>query len=103
MASTPPATLLAAADGGAKVLVGGMLLMKGRESSQSSVKKVGERDSKEAERALKTDKDFKRWFHKDYKPRVKTGSSDKRNPDMSAERLRDAYEEYLKGRSARVK
>jgi RHS repeat-associated protein len=53
-----------------------------------------ERQLREAERALRTDDDFRRWFHREYKATEGHSQGDRRNPDLSREQIRDAYEEW---------
>lgn len=46
----------------------------------------------EGKRAFATEKKFQRWFHKVYKPTVKTGSKQTHNPDIDIE---EGYEQWL--------
>lgn len=46
----------------------------------------------DGKKAYHTNKEFKRWFHKEYKPDVKSGSKARHNPDIDVE---DGYEQWL--------
>lgn len=58
---------------------------------------------KAAEKALKTDKDFRRWFHREYKGDQGVSAGGRSNPDLEAEQVAEAYEEWLASGSPKVK
>ncbi len=47
-----------------------------------------------AKKAFRENKNFKRWFHKQYKPKTKVPGTKRRNPDLSDEDFLDAWEEW---------
>ncbi len=56
---------------------------------------VSSKDIKEAEGQLRQNKDFKDFFHRNYKPTQVTPKGGKTNPDLSPEEVREAYDEWL--------
>jgi hypothetical protein len=67
---------------------------KGDEASESDKTNVKQdpRKSGEAKKAFQKDKDFRRWFHKEYKEDVKSSSKDRSNPDID---LQEGYDQWL--------
>jgi hypothetical protein len=65
--------------------------------------KAVEREVKEAERALKSNQDFRRWFHREYKADQVTPKGSRTNPDLASEQVRDAYQEWLQSSMPKVK
>ncbi|HZN95164.1 MAG TPA: hypothetical protein VFB81_20775 [Myxococcales bacterium] len=74
-------------------------------SGRGSVEAKGDlqRRIKDAERALEKDKDFRRWFHREYKPGQKAPSGKRKNPDLSGEDVLDAHEEWIHSGKPKVK
>jgi hypothetical protein len=54
-----------------------------------------ERELKEAENELRRNKDFRNWFHRNYKADVVRSVGDRSNPDLDREQVRDAFEEWI--------
>ncbi|MEO6602129.1 MAG: hypothetical protein ABIQ16_19770 [Polyangiaceae bacterium] len=54
-----------------------------------------DKQRKAAERALRTDKNFRRWFHREYKGSEGTPDGSRTNPDLSSDQVSEAYEEWL--------
>ena len=54
--------------------------------------KKGKAKAGEGKKTFAKDKDFRRWFHKEYKGDVKSTSKDQSNPDVD---LDDAYDQWL--------
>jgi len=65
--------------------------------------RTNEKEIKNAEKALRTNQDFRRWFHREYKPGSVSKDADRLNPDLDPEEVLDAYEEWLASGSPRVK
>jgi RHS repeat-associated protein len=65
--------------------------------------KAVERETKEAERALKKNQDFRRWFHREYKADQVSPKGGRNNPDLMPEQVRDAYQEWLESGKPKVK
>jgi CDGSH-type Zn-finger protein len=67
-------------------------------SNAMTADKAPDKDSKskskpgEGKKAFAKDKDFRRWFHKEYKGDVKSTSKDQLNPDVD---LDEAYGQWL--------
>lgn len=53
-----------------------------------------ERELKEAEKELRRNRDFRDWFHKEYKGDVGQSVGGKSNPDLGRNNVRDAFEEW---------
>ncbi len=49
---------------------------------------------KEAKEALRRNKEFRRWFHREYKPDQKVPDGGRNNPDIPGEQILDAFEEW---------
>lgn len=56
---------------------------------------VFKRKAKDAEKAFRTNKDFRDFVHRDFKPDVKTPGGGSSNPDLSPRDLVDAAEEFF--------
>jgi hypothetical protein len=74
----------------------------GGEATTNSSRAVG-REVKEAERALKENQDFRRWFHREYKADQVSPRGGRTNPDLTPEQVRDAYQEWLESGKPKVK
>jgi len=61
-------------------------------------KSKDDREIKNAEKEFRTNTDFRRWFHREYKPNNKEPNNDRNNPDLSGDELRRAWEQF-NGRS----
>lgn len=57
--------------------------------------KAFERALKEAQRELKRNKDFRRWFHREFKPGELSSDGISHNLDLTEEQLVDAYQEWI--------
>jgi RHS repeat-associated protein len=57
-------------------------------------KKPTQRDLNEAKRQYATNKDFRRHFHRNYKPDMNVPTNKQRNPDMKPQALWDAWQDY---------
>jgi hypothetical protein len=68
--------------------------VKGRGSERSAAK-ASARETKQAEKALRTNREFRRWFHREYKPDTVTRTRGNDNPDLSPVQVRDAYRDWL--------
>lgn len=79
--------------------LGGWLFSRAKDDAA----KVVEREEKEAERALKNNQDFRRWFHREYKADQVTPQGTRKNPDLTPEQVRDAYQEWLQSSMPKVK
>lgn len=79
--------------------LGGWLFSRAKDDAA----KVAEREEKEAERALKNNQDFRRWFHREYKADQVTPQGSRKNPDLTPELVRDAYQEWLQSSMPKVK
>jgi hypothetical protein len=64
------------------------------ESEDLAETEIRSKDLKEAERALTQDKNFRRWFHREYKADQGGSKGDRTNPDMSPEEVYEAYQEW---------
>src|SRR5690606_10999027 len=62
-----------------------------------------EKDAKEAEHALRTNRTFRRWFHREYKPSQVTKEAGRRNPDLTPDQVVEAYREWLQSGKPTVK
>lgn len=62
-----------------------------------------EKEIKKAEQALRTNQDFRRWFHREYKPSAVSKDEHRLNPDLDPEEVLDAYQEWPASGSPRVK
>lgn len=65
--------------------------------------RTSQREEKEAERALKSNQHFRRWFHREYKADQVMRRGSRTNPDLTAEQVRDAYQEWLQAGMPKVK
>lgn len=81
--------------------LGGWLFAKAKNDEAAA--KAVEREVKEAEHALKTNQDFRRWFHREYKADQVTPKGNRTNPDLALEQVRDAYQEWLQSSMPKVK
>jgi RHS repeat-associated protein len=62
-----------------------------------------ERELKEAENELRRNKDFRNWFHREYKGEMGTSVGNRSNPDLDRNMVRDAYEEWIECGKPRAK
>jgi hypothetical protein len=62
------------------------------ESDKSKSEDKSKQKSGEGKKAYATDKKFRRWFHKEYKSSVKSGSKDVHNPDID---LEEGHQQWL--------
>ena len=58
-------------------------------------REYSERELKEAENELRRNKDFRNWFHRNYKADVVKPVGDRSNPDLDRDQVREAYEEWI--------
>lgn len=68
-----------------------------------AVSRTFQREVKEAERALKSNQHFRRWFHREYKADQVMRRGSRTNPDLTAEQVRDAHQEWLQSGMPKVK
>jgi len=83
--------------------LGGWLFAKAQNDSATSVERAADREVKEAERALKNNQDFRRWFHREYKADQVIPRGGRTNPDLAPEQVLDAYKEWLQSSMPKVK
>jgi RHS repeat-associated protein len=67
----------------------------GRCATNNGGREYSERELKEAENELRRNKDFRNWFHRNYKADVVRSVGDRSNPDLDREQVRDAFEEWI--------
>jgi hypothetical protein len=86
---------------GAGAVAEGAAAARGGAGEASKASKAIEREVKEAERALKNNQDFRRWFHREYKADQVAPKGGRTNPDLAPEQVREAYQEWIQSRMPR--
>ncbi|MFP3040747.1 hypothetical protein LQZ19_02890 [Treponema primitia] len=66
----------------------------GGNNSKKKNQEPTKRDLNEEKRSLQENRDFREYFHREYKPSEKVPTSERHNPDMSDEQLWEAYQEW---------
>lgn len=64
----------------------------GKEETEEKPKETTKVKPGDGQKAYDTNDRFRRWFHKTYKPSVKSGSKGRRNPDVDVD---EGYEQWL--------
>jgi RHS repeat-associated protein len=64
------------------------------EGADEPVSAAERRRRSEAQQALRSNREFRDWFHREYKRTEGIGSGDRHNPDLSDSQVADAYDEW---------